>query len=206
MTIDFRSRLGAVALHESGHAIAVYHSPALPAVRQVIINGPNAGAHTHLDAFDEIELSEAAFYQALRALAAGCIAEAISGERPEWAGGDAAAFSRLVALRALWRAGWSRSARQIEAELRSSELVARDAGRDAVLLLRARWAEVELVATRLLGLGDLNGALLASTIQRAQRRPALNIDDAERLFDLIASFEGRQLAIETALRQMLAAA
>jgi len=213
---DFRTGLGATAIHEASHAIAGFHSRELPRVGWVSLGLSGipqpGGACTTLRELDAVRLSEAAFREGMRALVAGFIGEALAGGRRYYAGGDADKIVRLVALRASWRLGRARFSNhrsallRVDAELRASERIARDAARDAEVLLRLRWHEVEGVARRLLEVGDLDAKLLATTIERTQRRPAPKVGDVERLLGLFGAFESRHVELEAALRQQLALA
>jgi len=206
-------RIKTTATHEAGHAVTAFHSPALPAVLGVTLSDHRGGGCTVLTSLDAIELDPRTFHEGMRAFAAGFMAEAIAGGRPRFEGSDADKFLRTVGISATWRlmrapAPTTPTAARVAIRLAVSaaEGQARDAMRDAELLLRAHWGEVELVAGRLLECGGLTAELLETTIERAQRRPSPKVGDPARLFGLLGSFEGRNQALEAALRQQLAVA
>jgi len=209
---DFQSGLGATGIHESGHAIAAHYSPTLPRVLAVTLGIGSGGGCTHLRELDPMDSSPRTFHEGMRVLAAGYMAEALAGGRPRFEGGDADKLVRMVALYAEWTARrapapTTRTAGGVAARrvVSAACAQARDAMRDAELLLRAHWGEVTLVAQRLLTCGGgMNAAFLESTIEVAQRRPAPKVDDAEHMLALVGAFEGRHAWLEGALRQQLA--
>ena len=211
MSTKFRSVLEVIAVHEAGHAVCVFHSEELPRVLAVTLSDHRGGGCTVLTELDAIELGPRAFHEGMRALCAGFLAEALAGGRPRFEGEDADKFLRTVKASATWRlmrapAPTTRAAARvaIRRALSAAEGQARDAMRDAELLLRARWAEVELVADRLLECGGMNSAFLESTIERARRTPRPKVGDPERIFGLLSGFVGQNQELEAALRQQLA--
>jgi len=204
-------RIKGTAIHEAGHAVAVYHSPTLPAVLGVTLGIGQRGGCVHLGELDPVRLDERAFAEAMRAFAAGFMAEAIAGGRPRFEGGDADKLLHLRVLSAEWTirrapVPATRIARGVAVRraVSAADSLARDAALDAELLLRAHWGEVELVAARLLECGGMNAALLASTIERAGRTPRPRVGDSERIFGLLSGFVGRNPELEQALRAQLA--
>lgn len=164
------TRIERTALHEAGHAVVVCLSPLLPPLRAVFLNfSPGGGGRNVLEVLDSaaLEGSDLGEYheligQAIRALCAGPLAEALAFpdfqlDRRE--GTDFAKIVRLMEmlyrheiLACLWTLTRLDAARELEIERRVRARV-EGAFAGAEVLLRSSWGAVERVAAKLIECG-----------------------------------------------------